>query len=335
VATKERAPSAAPNKEITIQIPGTILITGTSGQVGSALLQRLRTSRPEIAVAAPTRSEMDLSDPESIREYVRSVKPRWIVSSAAYTAVDAAESDRDAAYAANAIAPGVLAEEAAALGAGIVHLSTDYVFPGTGTTPWVETDPTDPQNVYGASKLAGEQAIAAVAERTGSLPWFVLRTSWVYSGGGKNFVRTMLRLLSTKTDPLRVVGDQNGSPTAAADLADVILAVMLNCEDAATSGSLGASLAGLSGVYHCSGTGETTWAGLAGAVREYLQATHGINPPEIIPVPSSEYATPAARPLNSRMNCDKLNTSFGITLPHWRKSVTEALRDLAETDLPK
>jgi dTDP-4-dehydrorhamnose reductase len=278
---------------------------------------------------------MELSDPESIREYVRSVAPRWIVSSAAYTAVDAAESDRDAAFAANAIAPGVLAEEAAALGAGIVHLSTDYVFPGTGTRPWVETDATDPQNVYGASKLAGEQAIAAVAERTGSLPWFVLRTSWVYSGGGKNFVRTMLRLLSTRTDPLRVVGDQNGSPTAAADLADVILALMLNCEEVAKDGTLAGSPTNLSGVYHCAGTGETTWAGLAEAVREYLIQRHGMNPPEIIPVPSSEYATPAARPLNSRMNCGKLATNFGIILPHWRTSVTEALRDLAETDLPK
>jgi dTDP-4-dehydrorhamnose reductase len=330
------------NEETNIHIPGTILITGTSGQVGSALLQRLRTSRPEIKVAAPSRAEMDLGDPDSIRAYIRSVAPRWIVSAAAYTAVDAAETDQEAAFAANATAPGILAEEAAALGAGIVHLSTDYVFPGTGTRPWVETDTTDPLNVYGASKLAGEQAIAAVAERTGTLPWFVLRTSWVYSGGGKNFVRTMLRLLSTKKDPLRVVADQNGAPTAATDLADSILALMLFSEDLACQGTnapgtpvLAPALKDLSGVYHCAGTGDTTWAGLAEAVRDYLRTQRNLQPPEIIPVPSTEYPTPAARPLNSRMDCSKLATNFGIRLPHWRQSVADALRDLAETDLPK
>lgn len=332
------------------------MITGTSGQVGSALLQRLTSTRKDIAVAVPTRAQMDLSDPDSIRAYVRSVSPRWIVSCAAYTAVDAAETDREAAYAANATAPGILAEEAAAVGAGIVHLSTDYVFPGDGTQPWVETDATAPPNVYGASKLAGEEAIAAIAARTGTLPWFVLRTSWVYSGGGKNFVRTMLRLLSTKNDPLRVVADQHGAPTAAADLADAILAVMLMGEDQAAEAETGVNskavgkeikahravevpplmpaLAGLSGVYHCAGTGDTTWAGLAGAVREFLVAECGLTPPGIIPVPSSTYPTPATRPLNSRLNCSKLADNFGIRLPHWRQSVAEALRELAATDLP-
>ncbi|AFL87022.1 dTDP-4-dehydrorhamnose reductase [Terriglobus roseus DSM 18391] len=340
----------------TIQIHGKILITGTSGQVGSALLQRLRKNRKDIPVVAPTRAEMDLASADSIRSYVRSVEPRWIVSCAAYTAVDAAESDREAAFAANAVAPGVLAEEAAALGTGIVHLSTDYVFPGDGTRPWTETDATAPPNVYGASKLAGEEAIAAVAAETGALPWFVLRTSWVYSGGGKNFVRTMLRLLSTKTDPLRVVADQHGAPTAAADLADAILAMMLMGEDLAAQAATGENskalgremkakgavalpplmpaLADLSGVYHCAGTGDTTWAGLADAVRDALVEEHGMTPPEIIPVPSSAYPTPAARPLNSRMDCSKLAENFGIRLPHWRQSVAEALRELAATDLP-
>ena len=333
------------------------MITGASGQVGSALRQRLLTTRKNIPVVAPARAEMDLLNPASIRDYVRGVAPRWIVSCAAYTAVDAAETDRDAAFAANATAPGVLAEEAAAVGAGIVHLSTDYVFPGGGTRPWVETDATAPMNVYGASKLAGEEAIAAVAERTGTLPWFVLRTSWVYSGGGRNFVRTMLRLLSTKSEPLRVVADQHGAPTAAADLADAILAVMLMGEDLACQAETGENskalgekikakgavdlpplmpaLAALSGIYHCAGTGETTWAGLAGAVRDSLLADSEVVPPEIIPVPSSEYPTPATRPLNSRLDCGKLAANFGIHLPHWRQSVSEVLRELAATDLPK
>jgi dTDP-4-dehydrorhamnose reductase len=299
---------------------------------------------------------MDLAKPESIRAYVREIGPRWIVSCAAYTAVDAAETERDAAFAANAIAPRILAEEAAALGAGIVHLSTDYVFPGGGTRPWVETDPTDPKNVYGASKLAGEQAIADVATDSGMLPWFVLRTSWVYSGGGKNFVRTMLRLLSTKTTPLRVVADQHGSPTAAIDIADAMLAVMLMGEDLASRAATGENskavvremkagvpvelpplmpaLSELIGIYHCTGTGETTWAGLAEAVRDSLSSEYGMHPPEIIPVPSAEYPTPAQRPLNSRLDCTRLATNFGIRLPHWRESVSDAIRELATTDLP-
>jgi len=315
---------------VSVAIPGTILITGTSGQVGSALLRLLNERMPAVSIAAPTRAEMDLGNPDSIRSYVRSINPRWIVSSAAYTAVDAAESDREAAFAANATAPGILAEEAAATGAGIIHLSTDYVFDGTGTRPWLETDATSPQNVYGASKLAGEQAITAT-----SAPHVILRTSWVYSGGGKNFVRTMLRLLSTKTDPLRIVGDQHGGPTGAADLATTILNIIEDVETEALNhqGSLSAALADRIGIYHCAGSGITTWAGLAGAVREYL-IERGFNAPEIIPVPTTEYPTPAARPLNSRMNCEKLATNFGIRMPEWQRSVAKALDELASTDLP-
>jgi dTDP-4-dehydrorhamnose reductase len=313
-----------------VSLAGTVLITGTSGQVGSALLGLMRERTPGMQIAAPTRAEMDLANADSIRTYVRSVAPRWIVSNGAYTAVDAAETDRDAAYAANATAPGVLAEEAAKLGAGIIHLSTDYVFPGTGTHPWVETDPTAPLNVYGASKLSGEQAIAA----TGAAH-IILRTSWVYSGGGKNFVRTMLRLLSTKTDPLRVVADQHGSPTSATDLADAILGLMVatEFESPNSDAPLAEALGSRGGIYHCTGMGETTWAGLAGAVREYLIREHGMTPPEIIGVGSSEYPTPAARPLNSRMDCTRLFANFGIRLPHWHDSVEVALQQLAATDL--
>ncbi len=315
-----------------IDVPGTVLVTGVSGQVGYAIARLFKTSAPGVHVVTPGRAELDLSNAGSIRECVQQARPRWIVSCAAYTAVDAAENNRAAAFAVNGDAPGVLAEEAAACGAALLHFSTDYVFEGSGTRPWLETDPAGPRNVYGASKLAGEEAVAAVAATTG-LPYAVLRTSWVYSGGGKNFVRTMLRLLSTRTDPLRVVGDQHGAPTSAADLAATVLSIIQSTEERAGGASLADSFGDLAGVYHCAGTGETTWAGLAGAVREYLQG-RGFQPPEIIPVPSSEYPTPAARPLNSRLNCDKLARNFGVRLPAWGSSVNEALDQLAATDLP-
>jgi dTDP-4-dehydrorhamnose reductase len=305
---------------------GPILITGGSGQVGAAVAQLLAGSGRPILV--PNRAELDLGSPDSIRAYVRKAAPQWIVSAAAYTAVDAAETDRDAAFAANATAPGILAEEAHALGAGILHFSTDYVFNGAGTRPWEETDATAPLNVYGASKLAGEQAIAA----TGAAH-LILRTSWVYSGGGKNFVRTMLRLLSTKTGPLRIVADQHGAPTAAADLATAIAALI--AWSASRSKSPSAALADLSGVYHCAAGGETTWAGLAGAVRQFLQDKHGMHPPEIIPVPTEIYPTPATRPLNSRLNCTKLSETFGVYMPRWDSSVAVACKALAATDLPQ
>ncbi len=308
---------------------GPVLITGATGQVGSALVRLLSRETPEIAIAAPPRSALDLLDPESVRSAVRSIKPRWVISCAAYTAVDAAETDCDAAFAINATAPGILAEEASAAGAALIHVSTDYVFDGSGTRPWVETDRTGPLGVYGASKLAGEQAIAAVAAATG-LPHVILRTSWVYSGSGKNFVRTMLRLLSTRTEPLRVVADQHGSPTSAPDLAVAIQSILRFTEDRASGGSLAQAL---SGVYHCAGTGETTWAGLAEMVREFLRVHRGVEPAEIIPVPTADYRTPAARPLNSRLNCGKLAETFGVRLPHWRTSVGEALQELAESDL--
>lgn len=310
---------------MTVATQGPILITGGSGQVGSALVRLFAESARKVSVASPSRAQMNLSSPESIRAYVRKVAPRWIVSSAAYTAVDAAEIDHEAAFAANAIAPGVLAEEAAAVGAGLIHLSTDYVFDGTGTRPWVETDVTGPRNVYGASKLAGEQAIAA----TGA-PHLILRTSWVYSSGGKNFVRTMLRLLASRVDPLRIVGDQHGGPTSAADLATAIASLIESSD--ARSKSPADALESFSGIYHCAGTGETTWAGLAGAVRDFLEE-RGLHPPEIIPVPSSEYPTPAARPLNSRLNCSKLYANFGIEMPNWEDSVRTACEHLAATEL--
>lgn len=309
-----------------------ILVTGASGQVGSAVVRVLSTALPGVRVAAPSRAELDLASPESIHRYTGMVQPGWIVSCAAYTAVDAAETDREAAFAANAAAPGLLAEAAASAGAGILHLSTDYVFDGGGDVPWVETDGTGPLNVYGASKLAGEQAIAAVAAKT-PLPYVVLRTSWVYSGGGKNFVRTMLRLLSTRREPLRIVADQHGSPTAAADLAAAVAAILRSAGETVVGGSPASAWSDRSGVYHCAAAGETTWAGLAEAVREYLRLQHGLQPPQVVPVLTSEYPTPACRPLNSRLNCEKLAAVLGVRLPAWRLSLADALAELAATDL--
>ena len=317
---------------MTVDVPGPMLVTGVSGQVGAAVRDLLSLTAPHVRLVTPGRAELDLQDAGSIRRCVQHNQPRWIISCAAYTAVDAAESDPGTAFAVNGKAPEVLAREAAACGAGLIHLSTDYVFDGTGTRPWVETDSTGPRNVYGASKLAGEAAITAAAAETG-LPYLILRTSWVYSGAGKNFVRTMLRLLAALTEPLRIVADQHGSPTSAAGLAEAIARVVQFAEERAAGAELAASFAGLSGVYHCAGTGETTWAGLAGAVREYLQQ-RGLEPPDILPVLTSEYPTAAARPLNSRLDCGKLAAVFGIRLPHWRVSTGEALRHLAATDLP-
>lgn len=317
---------------MTVEVPGTVLVTGVSGQVGSAVSHLLASTAPHVRVVTPTRADLNLQDPGSIRACVQRAAPRWIISCAAYTAVDAAETDRDTAYAVNGEAPGLLAEGAAACGAGLIHLSTDYVFDGSGTRPWVETDATGPRNVYGASKLAGEAAIAAVAAKTG-LPYAILRTSWVYSGGGRNFVRTMLRLLSTRTEPLRIVGDQHGGPTSAADLAAAILVIIQSAEERAKGAPLASAFGDLSGVYHCAGTGEATWAELAVAVRDDLRQ-RGYQPPEIIPILTSEYPTPAVRPMNSRLNCDRLAATFGIRLPHWSASLGDALGKLAATDLP-
>lgn len=312
---------------------GPVLVTGASGQVGSAVVRLLTAELSNAAVLAPNRADLDLADSQSIRSYVRSSKPRWIVSCAAYTAVDTAESQPEAAFAANGTAPGILAEEAARSGAGLIHYSTDYVFDGSGDKPWLETDVTGPLNVYGASKLAGEQAIAAVAQAS-PLAWAVLRTSWVYSGGGKNFARTMLRLLSSRTESLRIVGDQHGAPTAAADLALAAFSIMKFVEGHAGDQPLAAAMQATSGIYHCAGRGETTWAGFAEEIREYLQQEHDLRVAAIVPVASAEYTTPATRPLNSRLNCEKLLGTFGVHMPHWQASLALALRELAAIDLP-
>jgi dTDP-4-dehydrorhamnose reductase len=297
-----------------------ILLTGATGQVGGELMKLLGLLGE---VIAPGRREMDLADAGSVRAAIRSVRPRWIVNPGAYTAVDKAESEPELAYAVNAEAVRVMGEEARAIGAGVIHFSTDYVFDGLGDAPYRETDATGPASVYGASKLAGEEALAASG--AGHL---IFRTSWVYGGVGKNFLLTILKL-AREREVLRVVGDQHGAPTWSRDLARMTVQVITQCEMAAGEEGLSRVLADLGGVYHAAGAGETTWCGFAAeAVRLQRQAEPGVQFAEIEAITTDEYPTPARRPRNSRMNCGKLTERFGWRMMDWRESLGEVLSEL-------
>lgn len=305
-------------------VDGVILLTGVNGQVGGALLPMLQRMG---AVVAPTRAELDLKDSDAIRRFVREVKPRWIVNPAAYTAVDKAEAERDAAFAINAEAVGALGEEAAKLGAPVVHFSTDYVFAGGGTTPWKEDDPTGPLGVYGASKLEGEARLAA-----SGAPHMVFRTSWVYGATGNNFLRTILRLARDRAE-MKIVADQHGAPTWSQDLARLTCHCMEQVETVAQEKklSLADALGPVSGVYHAAGAGETSWFGFA---ERFLKLAREAEPAQsfakLIPIPTAEYPTPAARPANSRLNCEKLRRTLGFTMPHWEESVAKVMQELQE-----
>jgi dTDP-4-dehydrorhamnose reductase len=279
-----------------------ILVLGRNGQVGGELQRALA---PLGDVLALDRAVADLSRPESLPPVVREVRPEVIVNAAAYTAVDRAESERALAFRVNAEAVDVLARSAAERGALLVHYSTDYVFDGSGSRPWREDDPTGPLGVYGASKLAGEQAIAGSGCRH-----LILRTSWVYAARGHNFVCTMLRLASERDD-LRVVHDQYGAPTPAALLADVTAA--------AISGAA-AGDAGVAGTFHVCPRGETTWHGVATAALRAAEA-RGVSlscpPDRVVAIPTSDFPTPARRPPNSRLCVDRIERALGIALPDW------------------
>lgn len=279
----------------------TILITGTTGQIGGELLRLFP------GAVAPTRADLDLSHESSIRACIRRHRPRWIINPAAYTAVDKAESEPALARAINADAPGILGDEARQIGATVIHFSTDYVFDGCQPTPYLESDPTRPLGVYGASKLAGEQALAA----TGS-HHIILRTSWVYGATGKNFLLTILKLAAERPE-LKIVADQTGAPTWSHDLA-----------------TLTAQLIALkpteSGIYHATSSGETTWHGFAS---EFLRIAN--LPTSLIPIPTSAYPTPARRPANSRLNCDKLNRTFNLQLPPWQTSLARVMHSIASS----
>jgi dTDP-4-dehydrorhamnose reductase len=293
-----------------------ILLLGMNGQVGWELQRSLAPLGELIALDfdSPGPLSADFSRPESLAATVRAVAPQIIVNAAAHTAVDKAESEPELARTLNATAPGVLAREAAALGAWIVHYSTDYVFDGSGSAPWVEDSPTGPLSVYGRTKLEGEQLI-----RASGCPHLILRTSWVYAARGGNFAKTMLKL-AMERDRLSVIADQIGAPTGADLLADV------------TAHALRTALQRpeVSGTYHVVATGETSWHGYATHVIEFARATGQpvkVSRDAIAPVPTTAFPTPARRPGNSRLNTNKLRDTFGLRLPRWEIGVDRMLRE--------
>lgn len=304
------------------QMRGTILVTGKNGQVGGELVKVLSSFGD---IVAPAREEMDLTSPQSIRSAIREVRPRWIVNPAAYTAVDKAESEPELAYAINAEAVRTIGEEAQRIGAGVIHFSTDYVFDGTSSTPYVETDATRPVSVYGASKLAGELALAESGAAC-----MIFRTSWVYGSVGKNFLRTILQLAEER-EQLRVVADQHGAPTWSRDLAEMTAHVIRRCEDiSARNGERPLdAFARLGGIYHAAGSGETTWCAFA---TEALRMQRDRKPNRrfaaIEGITTSEYPTPARRPANSRLNCGKLEEKFGWRMMDWRESLRSVFQEI-------
>jgi len=285
-----------------------LAVTGAHGQVATSLMERGPVHGHEIVAVG--RPAFDLAEPETILPALAAVQPDVIVSAAAYTAVDKAEGEPAAAHTANAVGARHVAAAARELGVPLVHLSTDYVFAGDKDAPYVESDPTGPIGVYGASKLAGELAVLE-EHADGSA---ILRTAWVYSPFGGNFLKTMLRLAGDR-DQVNVVYDQLGNPTSALDIADGVLAV---------AERLAADAAGeLRGVFHMTAEGETHWAGFAEAIFA-SSAVHGGPSARVHAIPTSEYPTPARRPANSRLDCGKLASVHGVRLPPWRES-TEAV----------
>jgi dTDP-4-dehydrorhamnose reductase len=298
---------------------GRILLTGVNGQVGGALLPMLQEMGE---VVAPARAELDLSDADAVRGFVREMKPKWIVNPAAYTAVDKAEKEPELAYAINAEAVKVLGEEAMTLGAPVISFSTDYVFRGDGTKPWVETDATGPLGVYGASKLAGEQALAA-----SGAAHIVFRTSWVYGATGNNFLKTILRF-AREREEMKIVADQYGAPTWSENLARLVVHTIGMMEGESVEGgkTLAGTVAAKGGVYHACDRGETTWFGFAS---EFLRLTKIAEPEQrfarLVPIASSEYPTPAVRPMNSRLSFERLRRELGFVMPEWETSVAKVM----------
>ncbi|NOT21852.1 MAG: dTDP-4-dehydrorhamnose reductase [Nitrospiraceae bacterium] len=292
-----------------------ILLLGKNGQVGFELQRALA---PLGEVCAVDQPECDLAEASAIRELVRSFKPDLIVNPAAYTAVDKAESNQEMAHALNAVAPGVLGEEAAKLGAWVMHYSTDYVFDGIKPGAYTEDDPTNPQNVYGRTKRAGEIALQQSGARH-----LIFRTSWVVGAHGSNFAKTILRLAAERED-LTVVADQYGAPTSAALLADVTAQLVWQRQRA------GGESFGF-GLYHLVAGGETNWCDYAKFVlSEALAAGQPLKllPDSIRAITSSEYPTPAKRPANSRMDTSKLRSTFGLELPDWKIGVRHILQQI-------
>ncbi len=289
------------------------LVTGCDGQVGGQLVRRLQVDGSVLAIDKP---ECDLTQPDEIRRVVRDFRPVIIVNTAAFTAVDLAEAQRETAFAINETAAGVLAEEAKALGAVMVHYSTDYVFDGGKQGKWVEDDPVGPLNVYGLSKLAGERAVAAAGGR-----FLIFRTSWVYGPEGKNFLLTMLRLGAEKPS-LRIVDDQVGAPTTSIQLAEATLRVLANVNKTKTEDFP-------AGTYHLTAGGATSWCGFARAIFERAARLSGRRFATVEPIASSEYPTPALRPKNSALDNGKFQRTFSFVLEPWEQALDRVLNEMA------
>jgi dTDP-4-dehydrorhamnose reductase len=289
-----------------------LVVTGREGQIVRSLMERAKGSAVEVIPLG--RPDMDLSSPATVHPSLTALRPDAVVSAAAYTAVDAAESDAEAAFAINGEGAGAVATAAARLGVPVIQLSTDFVFSGALDRPYVEDDETQPLSVYGASKLAGERAVqAATADHA------ILRVAWVYSPFGKNFVRTMLNLARQRPE-ITVVADQHGTPGNAFDLADGILAVARNMVERKGDTSL-------RGVFHMAAAGETTWAGFASAIFEAARAANGPSA-TVKPIATAGYPTPARRPANSRLDSGKLARVHGVRLPPWQQSLPQCVERL-------
>ena len=284
-------------------MPMKLLVIGKDGQVSTELLRRGASHE----ITALGLDVVDLTRPETGAKAIAAFEGDAILNAAAYTAVDKAETDTEIARAINATGPKLMAEAAAKKGIPFLHISTDYVFPGGGETPWVETDATGPLGAYGQTKLEGEEAVAAAGG-----PHATLRTSWVFSAHGQNFVKTMLRL-GAERDSLSIVNDQIGGPTPAADIADALLTIA----EAFTRGT------GTSGLFHFSGAPDTSWEGFAREI--FAQSGTQV---AVTGIPTTAYPTPASRPLNSRLDCAKIEAAYGIKRPDWRTGLAAVLKEL-------
>jgi dTDP-4-dehydrorhamnose reductase len=284
-----------------------LIVTGREGQIARSLREL---ATPDLEIVAVGRPELDLARPETILPVLKAARPDVVISAAAYTAVDRAESEAELAFAVNATGAGAVAEAAATLGVPVIHLSTDYVFDGGKAAPYIEDDPPGPLGIYGASKLAGE---AAVAGATGN--HVIVRTAWVHSPFGANFVRTMVRLAAERGE-VRVVADQRGNPTYAPDLARALIKIAGNL--------LLSDEAGLRGLFHLAGTGAVSRADFARAIFAGL-AERGRRAPAVVPVPTADYPAPARRPANSVLDCSLIRHRHGVVLPDWRLSLEACL----------
>ena len=293
-----------------------ILLTGAGGQLGWEVARRVQAP---LTVRAMSHAQLDITDREKVLATVAAVVPRVVVNAAAYTAVDDAEANASAAYAVNRDGPAYLAEACARHDLPLIHVSTDYVFDGSKTAPYTEDDSTAPLGVYGESKRGGELVV-----REGCARHVILRTAWVHGVHGRNFVKTILRL-GREQDVLRIVDDQYGGPTFAGDLANAVIAVARRMVDG-TSPSNGI------GTFHCTGSGVTTWCGLARRVFDIIAPKIG-KMPEIAAITTAEYPTRARRPVNSLLDCGKLARTYGVVLRPWEEALAEMLVETLDTDI--